>query len=263
MNLSEFVELYRLSRQRLQSETDYRKFQSFQARQIISYLAANGLEIRGRAMLDLGSGIGGYSLEFAQAGAQVVSVDLIQPRLPNDTRLKQLQGSALTIPLRDEAFDVVFCASLIEHVARPETVLTEIERVLKIGGICYISFPPFYSPVGGHEFAPFHYLGERLALRLVRRRSVVPDWIYRYYALPDQAISFAHLSEGWGLYKTTIRKFRRLVGLTRLKCVNISTRYMPLSFVRWPIVGEVLTWHAQFLLVKPHLTSSSDECRGS
>jgi hypothetical protein len=30
----------------------------------------------------------------------------------------------------------------------------------------------------------------------------------------------------------------------------MSTRYQPLSVIRWPIVGEVMTWHAQFLLEK-------------
>jgi hypothetical protein len=31
----------------------------------------------------------------------------------------------------------------------------------------------------------------------------------------------------------------------------MSTRYMPASFIRWPVIGEALTWHAQFLLRKP------------
>jgi ubiquinone/menaquinone biosynthesis C-methylase UbiE len=250
MNLRELAEFYRLSRRRLQSENDYRRFQSFQARLLIRYLAANDVDLYGRTLLDLGSGIGGYSREFVENGARVISVDLVQPRLLRDFGISQVQGSALNIPLCDESVDMVFCASLIEHVARPAVILTETARVLKKGGACYMSFPPYYNPTGGHEYAPFHYLGERLAMRLVRRRSVVPQWVYQYYDLAEQPTSFAELSAGWGLYRMTIRKFRRLAARTQLKLVNVSTRYWPISFIRWPLLGEVLTWHAQFILIK-------------
>lgn len=251
MKAREYLELFRLSRRRLQSEINYRKFQAFQARQLIDYLTANGMDIRGQALLDLGSGLGGYSQEFAGYGARVVSVDLVQHRLIHPSGVHQVAGSAFSVPVKDEAMDAVFCASLIEHVARPEMILSEIERVLKKGGMCYMSFPPYYNPTGGHEYAPFHYLGERLAMRLVRRRSVVPGWVASYYGLVEQPTSFATLSAGWGLYHMTIRKFRRLAAHSRLRLVNMSTRYFPVSFIRWPFLGEVLTWHAQFILIKP------------
>lgn len=251
MNVSEFLQLYRLARQRLQSESNYRKFQAFQARQLITHLAVNGMDIRGQSLLDLGSGLGGYSQAFAMHGARVISIDLVQHRLLNNPGVRQMAGSALSVPLKDEAVDAVFCASLIEHVARPEAILTETERVLKKGGVCYFSFPPYYNPTGGHEYAPFHYLGERLAMRLVRRRAVVPQWVYQYYGLAEKPTSFAELSAGWGLYHMTIHKFKRLAARTNLKMVNISTRYLPVSFIRWPLLCEVLTWHAQFILIKP------------
>jgi len=251
MKLSDYVELWQVSRRRRRSERDYREFQAFQARQLLVYLAEQGVAIEGRSLLDLGSGIAGYSQEFARRGARVVSVDLVHPNQPPIEPMSPVRGSALAIPLRNESADIVFCASLIEHVAEPGIVLAEIERVLRSGGVCYISFPPYYSPMGGHEFAPFHYLGERLALRLVRRRAGVPDWVRRLYNVPEESRSFSDLYPGWGLYKMTIRKFRRLLSNTGLVCLNISTRHLPFSFVRWPLLGEILTWHAQFLLAKP------------
>jgi SAM-dependent methyltransferase len=251
MNLSGFFELRRLAWRRLRSEQDYRAFQAFQARQLIDYLKARGVVVRDRSVLDLGSGVAGYSQEFALAGARVISLDLVTPRQTHVEEMMLVQANAVAVPLSSGAFDIVFCASLIEHVAEPEVVLAEIERVLKPRGYAYISFPPYYSPTGGHEFAPFHYLGERLALRLVRRRAVVPAWVYQLYNLPEQPASFAHLSDGWGLYKLTIHKFRRLLAQTQLRCRDVSTRYFPVSFIRWPLLGEILTWHAQFLVVKP------------
>ncbi len=256
MNLSEIFELRRLARRRLRSERDYRAFQAFQARQLIHYLQTRGVVLREHLLLDLGSGVAGYSQEFAQEGARVIGLDLVVPQPAPLAGVWPVRASAFAIPMRSEAMDIVFCASLIEHVAEPERVLAEIERVLKPGGYAYISFPPYYNPTGGHEFAPFHYLGERLALRLLRRRAVVPAWVYQFYNLPEHSDSFAQLSEGWGLYKMTIHKFRRLLARTPLVCREVSTRYFPISFVRWPVLGEILTWHAQFLVVKSARSAS-------
>ena len=251
MKLADYLHLWRAARRRARSEQDYFEFQAFQARRLLDYLASKGVVLSGRRVLDLGSGIGGYSQEFARLGADVISVDLVQPRRPPLQQMVRLQANALRVPLRAASVDIVFCASLIEHVARPEAVLSEIQRVLKAGGISYVSFPPYYSPVGGHEFAPFHYLGERLAMRLVRRKHVVPDWVSQLYASTEDPKDFSDLYRGWGLYKMTIRKFRGLVAGSGLTCLDVSTRYLPVSFVRWPILGEFLTWHAQFLLAKP------------
>jgi len=250
MKLRHYLELWKLSRQRLLSEKDYRRFQAFQASQLLDYLARHRITVQHQLLLDLGSGVAGYSQEFVKRGARVIGVDLVCPPLGLE-HLSQVQASALAIPLKTAGMDIVFCASLIEHVAEPQVLLREIERVLKPGGVCYLSFPPYYSPVGGHEFSPFHYLGERFAIRLVQRSTSVPDWVSQLYHAPREAKSFSELYAGWGLYKMTIRKFKRLVSQTRFKYINISTRYMPISFVRWPVLGDLLTWHAQFLLVKP------------
>lgn len=246
----EYWQLWQMARRRLRSEEDYRAFQAFQASQLINYFEQHGIRLSGRIVLDLGSGVGGYSEEFARRGACVVSVDLVQPQWAAHLPIYQIVGDALMIPLGAEKFDFVFCASLIEHVAQPAQLLSEIERVLKAGGACYLSFPPYYSPRGGHEFAPFHYLGERIALRIVRRRKR-REWEQRLYDVSMQPQSFADLFRRWGLYKMTIAQFRRLLNGSSLRCRDLSTRYFPISFIRVPWIGEVLTWHAQCLLVKP------------
>jgi SAM-dependent methyltransferase len=250
MKLSQYHRLWQLARARLRSEEDYRTFQAYQAELIIEYLRRFGVELRGKRIVDLGSGIAGYSRQFARHGAQVISMDLMQPAAAIGLGVQPLRANALRIPLPEQCIDFVFCASLIEHVAHPAQLILEIKRVLKVGGEGYLSFPPFYSPVGGHEFAPFHYLGQTAALRLKKRRHLVPDWVRDLYQVPMEPSSFAGLYPGWGLYRMTIRQARRLLSLSRLTVVNLSTRYMPVSFVRWPGLGELLTWHVQFLLVR-------------
>lgn len=249
LRLRDLRDLWRLAMRRKESEQSYREFQAFQAGLLIRYMEAQGVHFAGSSLLDLGSGLGGFSREFAARGATVYAVDLTPPR-SHGPGLHRIRATAAAVPLRDASVDLVFCASLIEHVPRPEEILREIERVLKPGGTAYVSFPPYYSPLGGHEYAPFHYLGERVALRL-RGRSRVPDWVRTLYPVHNDATSFSDLFTGWGLFRMTIRKFRRLLRTSGLRCLDMSTRYLPASFIRWPWIGEVLTWHAQFLLRKP------------
>ncbi len=44
-------------------------------------------------------------------------------------------------------------------------------RVTRPGGTVYLSYTPWLSPWGGHETAPWHYLGGGYARRRYRRRT--------------------------------------------------------------------------------------------
>jgi SAM-dependent methyltransferase len=210
------------------------------------------VRLQDRLLVDLGSGLGGYSLLFQQQGARVVSLDLMADKIRLQGPYQAVSASAQAVPLATGSIDIVFCASLIEHVPDPAAALREIRRILVPGGICYLSFPPFYSWRGGHEYAPYHYLGEKAALRIVGRgaEKYHPDWIQEIYQVSDTPDSFAGIYADWGLYVMTVAKARRLIAQTPFTLLDMSTRYMPASFIRWPLLGEVLTWHAQFLLRK-------------
>lgn len=253
VGLSDYVNLWRVSRKRQVSELDYREFQAFQAQLILDYLYSFDVKLQGKTVLDLGSGIGGYSEYMARQGATVLCVDLMANAVHLDKGCVPVVGDALSIPLATHSVDFVFCASLIEHVTEPLLILQEIERVLKPGGFCYLSFPPYYSPVGGHEYAPFHYFGEKWAMRLAGSRSSKghPEWAQALYPINEQPTSFAGIYTNWGLYVMTIAKARNLVDATQLNLLDLSTRYFPYSFAQWPILGELLTWHVQFLLQQP------------
>src|SRR5262249_22076284 len=160
-------------------------------------------------------------------------------RSPLPPAVPQVRGDAQRLPFADACFDVVFCASLIEHVPRPASVLQEIARVLRPQGVAYVSFPPYYSPLGGHEDAPLHSLGGRRALAS-RRRMRYPEWVRSAYRPRQRPRGFADLFTGWGLYRMTLRRFRRLVAASPLLTVAASTRYLPVDPLGLPLVEEVL-----------------------
>lgn len=116
----------------------------------------------------------------------------------------------------------------------PAQLLAEIKRVLTPDGFVYLGFSPFYSPVGGHQFKPYHLSGERWALRLSKHE-------------PD---SYATCFGDFGLCPLTIRRVRQLLAEAGLTIKHESTRFLPFGASRIPVLGEFLMWHVQFLLCR-------------
>jgi SAM-dependent methyltransferase len=67
-------------------------------------------------------------------------------------------------PIASNTFDGIGCFAVLEHVTRPWEVATEIRRMLKPGGKCYIDWP-FLQPV--HGFPSHYYNATRQGLELL------------------------------------------------------------------------------------------------
>ena len=81
-----------------------------------------------------------------------------------------LIADAGDLPLEDASVDGAFCSNLLEHTPDAAAVIREIERVLRPGGWGYISWTNWYSPWGGHDMSPYHYLGPERGPRLYEQR---------------------------------------------------------------------------------------------
>jgi arabinofuranan 3-O-arabinosyltransferase len=252
-SLAEWADLVRLGRGRLRSPEAYQEFQRFQGDLLVRHLAGQGVTLAGSRVVDVGCGYGGYASALQAAGAGVVAVDLLSADWPRDLMpgLTAVAANGLSLPFAAASADLVVCASLVEHVASPERLLAELHRISRPGGLVYISFPPFYTPRGGHQFSPFHYLGERRALRMARRfgRLHESDWVRATF--PADPDSFSTAWGDWGLYRMTIGRFEGLLGKTDYVVRDRSTRLLPVDFSGIPLLRELLTWHVQYLLEKP------------
>jgi len=240
LNAKRYIEFAKQIMRRLNSPEDYREFQRFQARWLLEEFSKWGLRLRDDIVLDLGSGLGGYSVEMTNCAKMVCALDVRPVKVTGDREnYFFVNGDALNLPFSDSSFDFVFCSSLLEHVPDKKRVrlLEEIRRVLKPSGYCYLSFPPFYSVVGGHEFKPFHLLGEKTALVLAR------------YLKRINARNF----EEYGLYRSTIYGAKKKIKERKLEIVRQKTRFSPINVSRIPLLNEFLTWHVEFVLRRAKL----------
>ena len=74
-------------------------------------------------------------------------------------------GDGMNLPFRDDSVDLCYSSNVLEHVPRPWDMADEMLRVTRPGGIAFISYTVWYGPWGGHETAPWHYLGGARARR--------------------------------------------------------------------------------------------------
>ncbi|MFB0560520.1 MAG: class I SAM-dependent methyltransferase [Candidatus Lokiarchaeia archaeon] len=122
--------------------------------------------LKGKRALDVGSGSGGISIAFVKNNIETVNFDterkytIVSQRWAeeNGVELNQMLASGEEMPFKDESFDVILCSDVIEHVERPENLVREISRMLKKGGILYVTCPNKMSPrliwEDNHYFLP-------------------------------------------------------------------------------------------------------------
>lgn len=90
-------------------------------------------------------------------------------------------GNAAELPVKNNCFDVVICAELLEHVPDPVAVLKEIKRTLKKGGKAYITVP-FIFPIHADPYDYGRYtpaFWERVADSVgLKVESIAPQGSY-------------------------------------------------------------------------------------
>jgi SAM-dependent methyltransferase len=228
--------LWRLFRAEQQ---DPEPFYRYLAAEAVADLDRRHGPLAGQAIVDLGCGPGHYTRAFRGAGATVIPVD-------NDAAEMALAGGppdgavladAGDLPLDDASVDGAFCSNLLEHTPEAAPVIAEIERVLRPGGWGYISWTNWYSPWGGHDMSPDHYLGPKLGPRLYERRHGPPR----------------KNPYGAGLWARHIGPTLRLVrDRPGLEIERVEPRYWPWAapVCRLPGLRELVTWNCAMRLRK-------------
>ncbi len=124
----------------------------------------------GRTLVDIGAGRPEFGTAFTGAGARYVAVDLDPSAFDGTVGEGFVVGRAEQLPLADDSVDVAVSSNVVEHVRDQGALGEEMLRVVKPGGLVFISFTTWHSPWGGHETSPWHYLGGDYAARRYERR---------------------------------------------------------------------------------------------
>jgi ubiquinone/menaquinone biosynthesis C-methylase UbiE len=218
-----------------QSEPDhfYQVLAADSVRQISSFVALNG-----RVILDVGGGPGYFADAFRAAGACYVGVDPDVGELSarGEPAEGMVRASGTELPVRTESVDVCYSSNVLEHVADPVRMLDEMVRVTRPGGTVFVSFTPWFSPWGGHETAPWHFLGGHFARRrFVRKNGREPKNRF-----------------GESLFALSVGKALRWARKTEhAVLVRALPRYHPwwaMWIVRVPVLREFASWNLVLVL---------------
>ena len=94
-------------------------------------------DIRGKRILDFGSGIGVTANYFAENN-EVVAIEPDEESVKNrwrDNEYTQITGSTEELrKFEDESFDIIICHNVLEYVPDKEDIINELARVLKKNG---------------------------------------------------------------------------------------------------------------------------------
>lgn len=139
------------------------RYQSFYSRKILYEPCIEGFkEVKGR-VLDVGCGYGFATKTLAKErkDLMIYGIDRDKKRILEAKRHKEgvsfQVADAERIPFEDKYFSAVMSLEVLEHVDDPKKVLSEINRVLKPGGIFFLTTPLEGDPSNFYGFFYEHF----------------------------------------------------------------------------------------------------------
>jgi 2-polyprenyl-3-methyl-5-hydroxy-6-metoxy-1,4-benzoquinol methylase len=104
-------------------------------------------------LLDFGCGWGHYVQAAQTVGWDAVGfeVDPKKIQFARDHGLNAVHGELLDRVFKPETFDAVIAQQVFEHLYNPVSYLKEIQRILKPGGVLFVSVPNYGSVVARME----------------------------------------------------------------------------------------------------------------
>jgi len=152
--------------------------------------------------LDIACGSGHVLLAFGELGYRSVGIELAVWRLAK-CRRKNLNvvraDISFSLPVTDEAFQVVTLISTIEHIPDPRQLMNKVWRVLAPGGLLITQIPNPYFPIDLHYFLPFYGFLPPSIQSLYRRLFASQGYIIDYHTAQMTKKTFRSLMDGYTL----------------------------------------------------------------
>lgn len=120
---------------------------------------------RDSVVLEAGCGEGYGAGQIAEVAGKVIGIDYDALTAAHAgatyPKVSAMRGDLAQLPLKDESVDVIVCLQVIEHLQDQPGFVAECARVLKPGGLLFMSTPnrltfsPLWEP-GTPHVNPFH-----------------------------------------------------------------------------------------------------------
>ena len=181
-------------------------------------------------IIDLGCAQANFTISLAKKNYDMLGLDLrrffiqyakLKVEEGEEKNLDFVVGNVEKLPIKSESYDGVILGELLEHVSMPETIISEVHRILKPGRYLFISTPN----------------GERLTPK--RRRSYIHlknikrNWKGIEFAPVDHVFEFQKeelknliLDSNFELISI------KLIGLARILIPILCSFPLPITFIR-------------------------------
>jgi SAM-dependent methyltransferase len=111
-------------------------------------------DLRGKKVLDIGSGLGESSVYLALQGAKVTTTD-ISPQMVQTVlalgkkfgvEMEGIVSSGESLNVPEDTFDFIYVANTIHHIQDRDQLFIQMKRTLKLGGKFFSFDPLAYNP---------------------------------------------------------------------------------------------------------------------
>lgn len=179
-----------------------------QADKRLDYLQKH-FDLKGKRCLEVGCGRGETAVRLAQRfSSRVVGVDAHAypewaERRSTEVELEEVDLTERN-PYKPESFDFIYSLAVLEHVQRPLEMLAAIHKLLKPGGMVYLTANLYRGPMASHRYREVYFPWPHLLFadevftkfyeRLDGRVGVKPAWVnkltYLHYLEEVRKLNF-------------------------------------------------------------------------
>ena len=180
-------------------------------REVITLLSMLGADLNsdyftGKSVCDLGCGDQYISKAFEKRGAIYRGLDINQCDLEKEV-----------FPVEEKSVDIAVCLALIEHLTDPGHFLAEIKRILRPGGLLWMSTPDIQACGPKFWNDPTHvHPYTRASLRMLLKMNGFVDVL----VTPNYRCKSHHFYRDSDFYFLIARYFFPFEGTTRLPVPN-------------------------------------------
>lgn len=149
---------------------------------IVPYLEKIGAFKQGFRVAEIGSAEGGVLAAFSASGSlDNLATDIASDRLKKGDDIAKLLNLDIKFKYHNimdeepepdwvDRYDLVILRDVIEHLDDTKLALRNIRKIIKPGGYLYLTFPPYYSPFGGHQHTVANLPGKLPYIHLLPKK---------------------------------------------------------------------------------------------